>query len=188
VLSTRVLYFGRTKSGAFVGRERYPARALVSANTHDMAPLVGFWQGRDLELRRAAGILESDEALAEARAGREREKRALLRRLRADRLLPADRDPDETELVAAVHAFLAGTPAALVGISLDDLAQEPDPVNLPGVGSDGYPSWMRRLGPTLAELRRAPDVARALAGVRRRLRPRRQRHAAPRARRRRASG
>ncbi len=174
VLSTRVLYFARTKRGAFVASDAYPERALVSANTHDMAPLAGFWEDRDLTLRRTAGILETDEALAAARAARRQERAALSRRLWAEGCLPQGREPaDDTELIAAVHAFLAKTPAALVGISLDDLAREHDPVNLPGVGAEGYRSWSRRLGRTLAELRADPAVARMLAGIRARLRVRR---------------
>ncbi len=41
-------------------------------------------------------------------------------------------------------------------------------MNLPGVGLDRYPSWSRRLGQTLAELRSSTAVARILAALRRR--------------------
>jgi len=61
-----------------------------------------------------------------------------------------------------VHAFLCRTPAALVGISLDDLVGETEPVNIPGATSDVYPSWTRRLHVPLEALRDAPGVAAAL--------------------------
>ncbi len=161
ILSMRVLYFGRDARGRFQPARRYPARALVSANTHDMAPLAGFWQGRDLVLRRRAGQIASDDALAAADRARAAERAGLVRRLRSERALATD-VPSGVELCAGAHTFLSRTPAALVGLSLDDLAGEVDPVNLPGVGLDGYPSWSRRMTRPIEALASAPDVRAAL--------------------------
>jgi 4-alpha-glucanotransferase len=166
ILSTRVLYFERDRRAAFRPARAYPRRALVGANTHDLVPLAGFWEGYDLVLRRRVGLLRDDRALAAARAARERERRALLRRLRSEgRLLPGRSVPDEVALRAAVHAFLARTPAVLAGLSLDDLAGERTPVNLPGVPLSRYPSWSRRMRLPIEALPTDPDVARALDGL-----------------------
>jgi 4-alpha-glucanotransferase len=74
-------------------------------------------------------------------------------------------------LAAAVHTFLGRTPAPLVGLSFDDLVGETEPVNLPGIGLDRYPSWQRRSAIPLERLDRAPDVRQAIGDQRRRARP-----------------
>jgi 4-alpha-glucanotransferase len=165
ILSTRVLIFEQERRGTFRPSRGYLARALACANTHDMAPLAGFWRGRDLTLRREVGSIPSDAVLRGARDHRERAKDALLRRLRTERCLRDGAEPADGALAGAVHAFLARTPATLVGLSLDDLAGEQEPVNLPGVGLDGFPSWSRKMTRALPELVRAADVRRALGDV-----------------------
>ena len=81
-------------------------------------------------------------------------------------LLPHDAHQNLTSdvLIAAVHAFIRRTPSALVGLSLDDLAHEATPVNIPGVWQDRYPSWSRRMRETLEEMFASERTARALGG------------------------
>ncbi len=156
ILSSRVLLFER--DGASL---RPPAllsaRALLTADTHDLAPLAGWLEGRDLTLRHAAGQLD-DAALAAQRARRDDDRRALLARLRDEGLLPTNRDPaDDTtanadEIIDAVHALLRRAPSPLVGHSLDDLAREREPINLPGLDLSQHPSWQRRMTRTLDEI------------------------------------
>jgi len=49
-----------------------------------------------------------------------------------------------------------------VGLSLDDLTGEVEPVNLPGVAPDQWPSWTRRMTKSLEEMIESADVRRAL--------------------------
>ena len=66
------------------------------------------------------------------------------------------------ELIRAVHAFVRRTPAALVGLSLDDLAFEREPVNIPGIWQDRYASWSRRMRVGLEEMLTDPRTTDAL--------------------------
>jgi 4-alpha-glucanotransferase len=165
VLTSKVLYFETGEDGGFRPPAAYPRYTLATVNTHDMAPLAGWFDGRDLKLRAAAGYMSEDD-LARALDERARTARRLRERLAADGLLPsADAPASDAELRGAVHAFLLETPAMLVGVSLDDLAGETEPVNMPGLGAEEYASWTRRLRRSIAELRDDPEVRVAL-GVR----------------------
>lgn len=158
-LRSSVVYFERDDEGEFLPARAYPELSLATAATHDHVPLAGWPSGRDVELRFAAGELDEEERRA-GHAARDDDVRALVRRLVAEGLLAAGERPDEPRLRVAVHAFLARTPARLVGVALDDLAGERDPVNLPGIGEERHPSWRRRMRRTLAEIADDP-IARA---------------------------
>ncbi|HEX8850768.1 MAG TPA: 4-alpha-glucanotransferase [Gemmatimonadaceae bacterium] len=162
LLSSKVLYFERDDAKGFHPAESFAAASLATANTHDMPTLAGFWSGRDIEVRKQVGLLQGDDAEREARETRDRERRQLLERLRGDGLLAAEGEPRPAVLRGAVHEFLCRTPAALVGLSLDDVVGEAEPVNVPGVGADKFPSWTRRLSMPLEQLPTDPDVAAAL--------------------------
>ena len=166
ILSSRVLYFERDDGTGFHPSKAYSSRALVTANTHDLPSLAGYWSDRDLVLRRAVGQLPSDEVLEAARRRRDAERAALLQRLAEEGCLrgdPALAGP--TERCAAVYSFLSRTPAPLVAVSLDDLAGEIEPVNLPGVPVEKYPSWSRRMQLRMDEIASSAETRQALAGL-----------------------
>ena len=163
ILSSKVLYFERDTDGGFKPASRYETHALATANTHDMPTLEGFWRGRDIELKREVGLIDSDEKAEEARRTRERERQALVKRLKAASVLPRGMNrPDGAVLRGAVHEFLCRTQSVLVGLSLDDIVGEVEPVNLPGVGPDQFPSWTRRLARPLESFGADESVATAL--------------------------
>jgi len=167
ILSCSVLRFERSLDGAYLPSSSYSDRALVSATTHDLPPLAGFWAGRDLAIRRETGLISDDAQAQQAADDRERERWALVAGLRREGHLPGVGPPSsQADLCAAVHGFLAQTPAPLLGASLDDLAGEVEPVNVPGLGNDRYPNWSRRMGKDLDAIASDPGVTRGLEGLR----------------------
>jgi 4-alpha-glucanotransferase len=152
ILSSKVLYFERGPDGAFLPAASYPRLALATVNTHDLATLRGFWEGRDIEVRRSVGILGSDADAASELRRREIDRVALIDRLTSDGLLPPGARPDRQAVRSAVHAFVRRTPCWLVGLSLDDIGDERDTVNVPGTSPATYPSWSRRMDCSLEEI------------------------------------
>jgi 4-alpha-glucanotransferase len=151
ILSSKVFYFERDARG-FKPAKRYAKLALATANTHDMPSLAGFWAERDIELRARVGMLRTQDEVRKAKAARATDKKAMLRRLRLRSPHHYEEERFWRTLVGAVHEFLCSTPSDLVGLSLDDLTGEVDPVNVPGVGPDKYHSWRRRTRMTTEEI------------------------------------
>jgi len=143
-----VLPFER-EGAAFASPRRWPQTALACVSTHDLPPLAGWWEGRDLEERGAIGLLDD---LPAAQAERQTDKAALLEAMAADGFgsgLVADA-PYGAALAAAIHAFVAAGASRIVSVQLDDLCGERFGVNLPGTDRE-RPNWRRRLGPTLED-------------------------------------
>jgi 4-alpha-glucanotransferase len=155
VLGSKVAVFERDfHSGRFADAHAYPRLSLATVNTHDLPPLAGWMNGRDIALRGELGDLADAAQFRQMHEGRMSDRGALVDSLvEAGLLPPGPKDSlSAADLIAAIHAFIRRTPAALVGLSLDDLAFESEPVNIPGVWQDKYPSWSRRMQTSLEEL------------------------------------
>jgi 4-alpha-glucanotransferase len=165
VLSSKVLVFERDfHSGRFRRAEDYPRLALATVDTHDLPPLVGWLQQRDIVLRSEVGDLTDPQQQRHMHDARASDRRALIDMLIEAGLLPdsAREEVDAETLIAALHTFIRRTPSALVGLSLDDLARESEPVNIPGIWQDKYPSWSRRMRETLEALLADPGTTHML--------------------------
>jgi 4-alpha-glucanotransferase len=161
ILGTRVLYFEREGSMGFLPATRYEEMALTVADTHDHVPIAGFWKGRDIEIRRDTGLLTAEGA-EQAWADREVEREALAARLRDDGLLRSE-DLDPRDVPRLANALVCATPSLMVALTLEDIAGETEPVNVPGVTHDAYPSWTRRLTMPLERLAADADAAARIA-------------------------
>jgi 4-alpha-glucanotransferase len=160
VLSYRVLYFERDAE-RFRKPEEYPAQALASSTTHDLATIAGFWTGKDIDSRLEAGTIDHS-AYESQKAGRVRDKQQLLDALSAADLLPkdfpraADGIPELTgELHYAIAGYLASTPCLLWLINQEDITKETAQQNLPGTTIE-YPNWSRKMLWSIEDLSQLP--------------------------------
>ena len=162
VLSYRLLYFEKTKQGDFKRPAEYPRQALVSATTHDLPTLAGFWSGADIEARRNAGLTPGEEIYRQQLRARDEEKQRLLDLLHQLNLLPAwfprqaTHIPELTgELHHAIIGFTALTPSELMLVNQEDLFKDSEQQNLPG-STEQYPNWRHKMRFSLEELRTNP--------------------------------
>jgi 4-alpha-glucanotransferase len=162
MLSYRLFYFERDRTGRFRRPTEYPREALVSITTHDLPTLAGFWRGADIEARRKVGLVPDDEHYREALEERAGEKQKMLDMLRELKLL-SDWTPASAsaipELTGDLHnafvGFLALTPSRLMLLNQEDLFKETEQQNLPGTTAE-YPNWRRKMRFAVEELRSEP--------------------------------
>ena len=164
ILSYRLLYFEQDRDGRFRTPGEYPRDALVSATTHDLPTLAGFWMGRDIEARRETGLLPDDNAFRGMLEERAQQKQRMLDMLHALGLLPdwfarnAREVPDLTgELHNAVVGFLASANSKLLALNQEDLLKETEQQNLPGSTAE-YRNWSRKMKCTVEELWSSEEV------------------------------
>lgn len=149
ILGTSLLWFEREDEG----RPKLPGEwrelSLATVGTHDMPPITGFVHGDHIGLRDRLGLLTRPRA--EEEDDHRRQLTDWLTLLHTEGLLPtppteilraldAGSTDHDDEIVTALHAFLARTPARLTGISLADAAGERRTQNQPGT-TDEYPNW-----------------------------------------------
>lgn len=165
VLSYRLLYFERGATGDFRPSTEYPAGALVAASTHDLPTLAGYWEGSDLRLRRDLGLFPSEEAHQAQVVARAQDRARLAVALEREELLPhgASANPERlpaitSELVLAIHEFLARTPARVMVVQIEDLLGVREQMNLPGTTGE-HPNWRRKLPLTLERIADDPRLA-----------------------------
>lgn len=152
LLSYRLLLFERNVGGAFHLPHQFPKQALVSATTHDLPTLKGYWEGRDIEVKHDANLYPLPEDKTRDEATRLDDRRQLWDALRqvgftVQEPLPARLSPEMTQ---KIYQFLARTPSPLLMVQLEDLLGELDTPNLPGAADAAYPSWRIKLNRSLA--------------------------------------
>ncbi|MCD2324310.1 4-alpha-glucanotransferase [Sphingomonas sp. IC-56] len=164
LMGMRVLPFERDEAGDFTPSSGWDEQAAAMTSTHDLTPIAGWWQGRDIDWREklgAAGDREAD------RTQRATERSSLWQACSdagvAKGLEPA---PDQPEpALDAVIAFAAQAPCELLIVPAEDLFGLDEAPNLPGT-VDEHPNWRRRLPDRAEALFARDDVSRRLTLIR----------------------
>jgi len=73
-----------------------------------------------------------------------------------------DQSLDSQALGRSLAKLVGRSPAPLVAVSLDDVAGEREPINLPGIPIDVHPSWARRMSTPLETLIEGASMREAL--------------------------
>jgi 4-alpha-glucanotransferase len=141
ILTTCVMYFERTDDGTFRGASDYPRLSCACVATHDLAPLAGFIEGRDIHLRAA---ISADAGETEGALTARHETIAALRDAMVRQgLLAPSADPDAKAFTTAAHGFLASSASALALAQLEDVLGLGEQANLPGTITE-HPNWRRK--------------------------------------------
>lgn len=173
MLSYRPLLFERRADGAFKGSAEYVTQALVTATTHDLPTLQGYWTGHDIALRDSLGLYPSDDVRDGQLKERGADRQKLLDLLRREDLwsdtLPVDLEGGAgmpLEMLVALHAVTSRTPSRVLMVQWEDLLGCVEQANLPGTVQE-YPNWRRRLPLALDQLLGDAGVQAAVAAINR---------------------
>ncbi len=138
ILGTSLLWFAREPDGSPLRPEHWRRACMATVGTHDVPPVSGFLTGEQVAVRARLGLLkvpeDAERASAELMLSRWRDA------LAGEGLIAAGSDPAPADFTVALYAYLARTPAALIGVSLADAVGDSRTQNIPGT-SDEYPNW-----------------------------------------------
>ena len=141
-----VLQFEKDGGGDFRHSDDLRQQSMTCFGTHDTPTLAGFAQARDIDWWRKVGWTD-DATSASARNSRAAEVRAL-------------KNLGEGDLFQSVHEAMARSPAAIVSVQLDDIAEEVEAQNLPGT-VDEHPNWRRKLSVPIEDVADLPKLQQA---------------------------
>jgi 4-alpha-glucanotransferase len=138
ILGTSLLWFAREADGTPLRPQHWRRACMATVGSHDLPPVSAFLTGEQVTVRARLGLLkvreDAERASAELMLSRWRDA------LAQEGLTGGGSPPDPAEFTVALYAYLARTPAALIGVSLADAVGECRTQNVPGT-SDEYPNW-----------------------------------------------
>jgi 4-alpha-glucanotransferase len=138
ILGTSILWFEADADGAPLAPQHWRGLTLASVTTHDLPPTAGFLDAEHVRLRHDLGLLATtyDDELA----AHERDMAAWRDALVREGLLEDGAAASTEDVIVALHAYVARTPARLRAISLADAAGDRRAQNQPGTDQE-YPNW-----------------------------------------------
>ncbi|MFI1734552.1 4-alpha-glucanotransferase [Streptomyces acidicola] len=182
VLGTSVLWLEKDARGRPQAAERWRTACLATLTTHDLPSTAARLSGSDLGLRHRLGMLTGP--LDVERRAADEEIGLWGQELRRTGLSLRDPDPDPDPEgagegegrsaqpdVESLHAYLARTPARLLGVWLPDAVGDLRAQNLPGT-LDEHPNWQHVIADgdgrpvALEQIAAAPGVERLTRALR----------------------
>lgn len=167
LLGIRVLLF-QQHEGRFFRPDEWPSHAIATTTTHDLPPIAGWWQGRDVDWRARLDLLMPGQTERDARHDRTRERASMWQALSDAGCAGCSAQPptDAAAVVDAAVSFIAATPAPLAMLPIEDALALPEQPNLPGT-IDSHPNWRRRLPQPVDTMLDEPAVCNRLAAMNR---------------------
>jgi len=138
ILGYRLLWFEKHADGKLKSPAEYPAQAAVSTTTHDLPTLAGFFAGRDIEARKAAGLIDEADYQTQWAARREDIRQV-------EESLAANGFPGDP------LGFVLSTPCTLAIVNQEDLTGETEQQNLPATTWQ-HPNWSRKMRVAIEDL------------------------------------
>ena len=164
IYSYSVLYF--MKQGEdYLPPGQYRDKAIATVSTHDLPPLLSYWQESDLDLLAELAVIDTPAQYNQLKNGRETDKKALLRALRRNHYLSRAHGGEwDDELILALHAFAANSRSQLFVLQPENLLPVSKPFNIPGI-ADGYPNWRMKLPVSVEEMARDGHLHRTIREI-----------------------
>jgi 4-alpha-glucanotransferase len=159
IAGLRVMWFER-RGSQFKAPEEWTRNAVAMTTTHDLPPVAGWWQGRDIAWREKLSMAGDT---AETRAADRAELWSAFRHSGATHAaMPSPQDGAEAADAACHHLGHAASMLALLPVE-DALGLSEAP-NIPGTSME-HPNWRRRLPADSDSLFARPDVASRLTAL-----------------------
>ncbi|WP_367237686.1 MULTISPECIES: 4-alpha-glucanotransferase [unclassified Pseudomonas] len=156
ILGMRVLPFEQTSTGHFKAILDWPDNALATTGTHDLAPLAGWLESRDIDWNHRLQLIDAATEL-HWRHERQKEQAGLRHILEAN----YGSLKDNAAIIDAAIRFVGHTRAPLVLVPLEDLLGSDEQPNLPGT-THSHPNWRRRFAQPVGKLLDDEDASRRL--------------------------
>lgn len=154
IASWKVFYFEK-EGEDFKDLSKYPENALCSITTHDLSTFRGFWQGKDLELRRDL-LLIGQSNYERFYQERLKDKERILNLLERTGIFDRAKDQrDFNKILLSLIKFLSMTNSKYLLIYIEDLLMIEEQTNLPGTTTE-VPNWRRKLPVTIEEFLNLP--------------------------------
>lgn len=151
ICSWKVFYFEKGPYG-YKPSSFYPEDALCSITTHDLPTLKGFWEGKDIQLRKQFSIFD-EQQFENAFAERQQDKGKIITLLKEEGLLEEEAPIDK--LLVAIIKFLAKTQSKYLLLYPEDMLLMEEQTNFPGTVTE-YPNWQRKLPLSFDEIMKLP--------------------------------